>query len=165
MAAIDLTAAPARITSARSISCRSSSARRNNLLGLLTLTYVPNYFDILPMYLVILAMMPLVMALSLISRWLVAAFVAGLWLATNWGGLGLPAEPWSNRQWFFNPFGWQLIFFTGFAFMRGWLPAPPVRVWLLVAAGVIVLARCPLPITASSTRCPSCARRRPRSSS
>ena len=29
-----------------------------NLVGLLTLTYVPNYFDILPMYLVILALIP-----------------------------------------------------------------------------------------------------------
>ena len=27
-----------------------------NLIGLMTLTYVPNYFDILPMYLVILAL-------------------------------------------------------------------------------------------------------------
>lgn len=113
------------------------------LIGLLTLTYVPNYFDILPMYLGVLAMMPVVMALALVSRWLVAAFVAGLWLAANWGGLGLPAEPWSDRQWFFNPFGWQLIFFTGFAFMRGWIPAPPVRVWMLVAAGIIVLATVP----------------------
>jgi len=33
-----------------------------NLIGLLTLTYVPNYFDILPMYLVILAMIPLASA-------------------------------------------------------------------------------------------------------
>ena len=31
---------------------------QTNLIALMTLTYVPNYFDILPMYLVILAMMP-----------------------------------------------------------------------------------------------------------
>ncbi|MEQ9248514.1 MAG: OpgC domain-containing protein, partial [Nitratireductor sp.] len=35
-----------------------------NMIGLMTLTYVPNYFDILPMYLVILAMIPFMMALS-----------------------------------------------------------------------------------------------------
>ena len=33
--------------------------------------------------------------------------------------MGLPAEPWSDRVWFFNPFGWQLVFFTGFALMAG----------------------------------------------
>ena len=35
-----------------------------NLIGLMTLTYVPNYFDILPMYLVILALIPVTMALA-----------------------------------------------------------------------------------------------------
>jgi hypothetical protein len=34
------------------------------LLGLATLTYVPNYFDILPMYIVVLAMVPIVMAIA-----------------------------------------------------------------------------------------------------
>ena len=37
---------------------------RQGLLHLVTLTYVPNYFDILPMYLVVLAMVPGVMALG-----------------------------------------------------------------------------------------------------
>ena len=41
--------------------------------------------------------------------------------------LGFPAEPWSDRKWYFNPFGWQLVFFTGFALMRGWIPKPPVK--------------------------------------
>ncbi len=102
------------------------------LVGLFTLTYVPNYFDILPMYLVVLAMMPLVMAVARLNLWAVAALVALVWLAANPyviglgpNGLALPAEPWSERKWFFNPFGWQLLFFTGFAFMKGWLPAPP----------------------------------------
>jgi hypothetical protein len=124
------------------------------LVGLFTLTYVPNYFDILPMYLVILAMMPLMMALSRISLWAVAGAITGLWLLAqgallNALGLGalhlaFPAEPWSDRQWFFNPFGWQLVFFTGFAFMRGWLPKPPVTTPLIVLAAVIVIAIIPL---------------------
>ena len=42
-------------------------------------------------------------------------------------GWDLPAEWWSDRPWFFDPFGWQLIFFTGFAFGSGWLPEPPRR--------------------------------------
>ncbi|WP_298261887.1 OpgC domain-containing protein [uncultured Litoreibacter sp.] len=126
----------------------------DNLIGIFTLSYVPNYFDILPMYMVILVMMPMVMALSRVNLWLMAAVIATVWLFAQrgvlaWLGaehlwLSLPAEPWSNRHWFFNPFGWQLIFFTGFAFMRGWIPAPPVKMWLVVLAAVVVVANIPL---------------------
>lgn len=124
------------------------------LVGLLTLTYVPNYFDILPMYLAILAMMPVVVALARLSPLLAVAASLAVWClaqravldAAGLGGwhLALPAEPWSARQWFFNPFGWQLLFFTGFALVRGWLPAPRVSRGLLVAAGVVVVASVPL---------------------
>lgn len=115
-----------------------------NLIGLLTLTYVPNYFDILPMYLVILALIPLLMGLAHLDARLALAASFGLWMAAT-AGLNLPAELWftnpSDRGWFFNPFAWQLVFFTGFALMAGWLPAPPVHralVWL--AAGIVVLS-------------------------
>ncbi len=111
------------------------------LVGLFTLTYVPNYFDILPMYLVVLALMPLMMALARVHLLAAAAFSLALWGAANIGELHLPAEPWSAREWFFNPFGWQLLFFTGFAFMRGWLPAPPVSRGLMwLCAGFLVLS-------------------------
>ncbi|WP_375551762.1 OpgC family protein [Rhodophyticola porphyridii] len=124
------------------------------LVGLLTLTYVPNYFDILPMYMVVLVMLPIVMALSRVNLWLLAGVSLALWFFAqgallDWLGLGhlhlsLPAEPWSDRRWFFNPFGWQLVFFTGFAFMRGWIPAPPLNRVLVGLALLIVLANVPL---------------------
>jgi hypothetical protein len=114
-----------------------------NLIGLLTLTYVPNYFDVLPMYLVILGLIPLIMALAQIDVRLPLLVSATLWLAGN-AGLNLPAELWfsnpSTRVWFFNPFAWQLVFFTGFALMSGWLPQPPVRrslIWLAIAVVVL----------------------------
>lgn len=119
------------------------------LVGLLTLTYVPNYFDILPMYMVILAMLPVVMALARVHVWLVFAVSLAVWLAAQsallgWfgfrdAGINFSAEPWSTREWFFNPFAWQLIFFTGFFLMRGWIPAPPVRAWLVVLAAAVVI--------------------------
>jgi hypothetical protein len=115
-----------------------------NLIGLFTLTYVPNYFDILPMYLVILALIPMMMALARVDARLALLASLALWIAAT-VGLNLPAELWftkpSDRPWFFNPFAWQLVFFTGFALMAGWLPAPPVHrglVWL--AAGIVVLS-------------------------
>ena len=132
-------------------------SNQNIWLSFMTLRYVPNYFDILPMYMVVLVMMPVVMALSRVNLWLVAAFIAVTWLMGQRAlteMLGLPhwnfiAEPWikddgTQREWFFNPFGWQLIFFTGFAFMRGWLPKPLVSTWLIGLALALVLANIPL---------------------
>ena len=148
------------------------------LLGLMSLTYVPNYFDIMPMYIVVLIMIPLVMALSRISPYAAMAFCVALWLATNieaWYNwyygmqssiFRFPAEPWNHegwsswyyggeipaeaqngfksRQWFFNPFGWQLIFFAGFAFMRGWIPRPPVSKTLIIMAIAFIIITMPL---------------------
>jgi hypothetical protein len=114
-----------------------------NRISFFTLTYVPNYFDILPMYLVVLALVPVVMALAGLSTWFVAAGLVVLWLGAQSGLLWLPAEPWSSREWFFNPFGWQLLFFTGFAFGMGWLRAPRFS-WVIAAVALMfVLASVP----------------------
>lgn len=130
----------------------TGSSEAANFFGLMTLTWVPNLFDILPMYIVILGMIPIVMALSKISPAAVFAFMAIVWLvAQDWlmsgfgfsSGIGLPAEPWSERQWFFNPFGWQLVFFTGFAFMMGWIPKPPVKKPLIIGAIVFLVITVP----------------------
>ena len=117
---------------------------QSQLPALLSLSYVPNYFDILPMYLVILALVPVVVGLAKFSHLLAFAFCGTLWLAANVAGLNFNAEPWSSREWFFNPFGWQLIFFTGFAFSMGWLPTPPRDRRLALLAGVFVLLTIPL---------------------
>ncbi len=134
------------------------------MLGLLTLTYVPGMFDILPMYLVILAMVPVVMALHRAGGiWAVLGFVGLVWAAANLAGyaymgypdsdapgwlidLGsrlswmmLPSNPFGEGTWFFNPFAWQLVFFTGFIFGMRWLPAPPGSRRLVIAAAVYVL--------------------------
>jgi hypothetical protein len=110
------------------------------IVGMLTLRWVPNYFDILPMYLVVLTMLPLVVALYGLGRNYAFAFVGLVWLAGTLRLIELPAEPWGTREWFFNPFAWQLVFFTGFALMSGWLPAPPTRRWLVRAAiGILIL--------------------------
>lgn len=141
------------------------------LVGLMTLTYVPGLFDILPMYLVILGMIPLVMALHRAGGFgAVAAFVLVIWAAAALAGfarlaegagqgpwprdaaialgarfaaLNLPATPDGAHVWFFNPFSWQLVFFTGFAFGMGWLPAPPVSRRLALAAAAFALACIP----------------------
>jgi hypothetical protein len=137
------------------------------LVGLLSLAYVPGLFDILPMYLVILAMIPAVMGLhrlgggaavaaASVSLWALAT-LAGLWrtagdgvgdgggalarLGASLQGLNLPALPWGDATWFFNPFAWQIVFFTGFAFGMRWLPPPPVsRRLVLLCVAVLLLS-------------------------
>lgn len=111
---------------------------------IMTLRYVPNYFDILPMYLAILAMVPGMMALERLHRLAPVAASLVLWLGSQAGLLGLVADPATGREWFFNPFGWQLVFFTGFGFIRGWLPAPPRDMRLAAAAAIYVLAAAPV---------------------
>ncbi|MEO0425845.1 MAG: OpgC domain-containing protein [Pseudomonadota bacterium] len=143
------------------------------LLGLLTLTYVPGLFDILPMYLVILALVPAVMAAHryggvqgvvalVLGMWLLATLAGLHYLAERDGdeygglaamiaplgapfaGLNLPSNPFGRGVWFFNPFAWQLIFFTGFAFAMGWLPRPPVNKWLIRGAAAFLILSLPL---------------------
>ncbi|TPM26916.1 OpgC domain-containing protein [Mesorhizobium sp. B2-3-5] len=112
----------------------------NLLVGLLTLRYVPNYFDILPMYMVMLALMPIMIFASRLHIVVPLLLMALLWIGAQIGYPMLSAEPWSDRPWFFDPFGWQLIFYTGFFLMRGSLPAPVYdrRVMALAVAIVIV---------------------------
>jgi len=116
---------------------------RIHLLGLMTLTYVPNYFDILPMYLAILAMVPVVVGLARLHKGLAAAAVLAAWVAAQFG-LDFVADPMTGRPWFFNPFGWQIVFFTGFAFARGWLRPPPRDARLVVLAIVLVVLAAPV---------------------
>jgi hypothetical protein len=116
---------------------------RIHLLGLMTLTYVPNYFDILPMYLAILAMVPVVVGLARLHKGLAAAAVLAAWVAAQFG-LDFVADPMTGRPWFFNPFGWQIVFFTGFAFARGWLRPPPRDARLVVLAIALVILAAPV---------------------
>jgi hypothetical protein len=133
------------------------------LIGLLTLTYVPGLFDILPMYLVILAMIPAAMALhrlggtgaaaaGAVSLWSLATLAGLAWsaegapgplarLGAAAQGLNLPALPWGGATWFFNPFAWQIVFFTGFGFGMGWLAPPPVsRRLVILCAAILILS-------------------------
>jgi poly(3-hydroxybutyrate) depolymerase len=110
------------------------------LVGLFTLTYVPHYIDILPLYIVALAMVPVAMALAKIDpRWVMAASVV-LYLAANYFRLDLPANADDQPVWYFNPFAWQLIFFTGFALRRGWIKVSLSSKLLLWSSTAILLA-------------------------
>lgn len=112
---------------------------------LMTLGYMPNFLDILPMYLVLLAMVPGMMLLARIAPYAPLAAMAALWLAVQSGGVNLPGGPAPGMVWFFNPFAWQLVFFTGFAFGMGWLRAPkPERGPLFWFCAAFLIASVPV---------------------
>ena len=111
------------------------------LPALVTLRYLPNAIDILPMYLIMLAWIPVFWALSRISRWLAAGASLGLYAATYLANLELSAEPFSDRSWFFNPFSWQLLFFGGFALGAGWASIRLGRaIWLKAGLALVLIA-------------------------
>lgn len=95
--------------------------------GMMTLTYTPAYLDMLPVYLVLLAMLPLVMLVARLSPKLALGLLVALWALVQVTGFNLPGGQGPGNVWYFNPFAWQLVFFTGFAFGMGWLKAPELR--------------------------------------
>ena len=111
------------------------------LLSMVTLSYLPNSIDILPLYLVLLAWVPAFWALSRVDRTLAWGVSIAVWLATYLFHLELSAQPESERAWFFNPFAWQLIFFAGYTLGAGWLRVPLGRKrWMFASLAIIVLA-------------------------
>ena len=80
----------------------------------LTLQFQPEFMDILPLYIVLLAVLPLVLAgFRLWSAGVLAASF-GLWCAVQLNkSIALAAYPGPNQVWFFNPFAWQALFFLG----------------------------------------------------
>jgi hypothetical protein len=111
------------------------------LAGLVTLTYVPMLLDILPLYMVVLALVPLMVAAHRLHPVAPFALSAALYAATFLFGLQMPGRLDNGQPWFFNPFAWQLLFFLGFAIGLGWWRPPALnrpRLTALAAAIVIV---------------------------
>jgi hypothetical protein len=112
------------------------------ILGLVTLTWLPAYLDILPMYLVILVLMPAMMLARRLHDLTPFALTAGLYAVVRTFGVNLPGNPWNGHGWFFNPLAWQFIFFVGFSFGMGWIPAVTLNRPQLIGASLacVVLA-------------------------
>ena len=86
---------------------------RSGMTHGLILEALPAYLDILPLYIVLIAIFPLV---YLLMRWNAAVALglsATLWLVTNfYPALNLPNTVY-ERVWFLDPFAWQFLFAIG----------------------------------------------------
>ena len=110
------------------------------LLGLMSLGHQLGYFNILPLYIVLIACVPALLLIASIDCRLMLASSAVLyqlvrtyhWSLPNWPGPG---------SWFFDPLAWQFLFAIGVAVglkaSSGPLPAPRS---LTIIAAVIVAA-------------------------
>ncbi|MDP4006648.1 OpgC family protein [Methylobacterium sp. NEAU K] len=108
------------------------------LLRGLALNALPNYLDILPLYILLLALFPAVYYGMRRGVWGVLALSGTLWLAANVDySLNLPNAAAVDDGWYFNPFAWQFLFVIGAALARavragdGLLPWRP---WAVAAA-------------------------------
>jgi hypothetical protein len=114
---------------------------RQAIVGLVTLSYLPPLFDILPLYIVLLAMIPVVMLARRIAPTLPFILVGAAYVYVWTVGTALPADPTDpSRHWLFNPFGWQLVFFSGFFIAMKWVKLPAPGTPWAVAASLAVLA-------------------------
>ena len=117
-------------------------------IGLMLLTYQLGYFDILPLYVVLMTVAPLIVIIH--RNWpnILFPLSLGVYLTALIFEISLPAWP-NEGQWFFNPLAWQFVFVLGFLLARErgvggyvrrhirlirWIALP-----ILVASGVAVV--------------------------
>jgi hypothetical protein len=117
----------------------------SGILHGLTLHAVPTYLDILPLYLALFAIFPLIYVGLCSNRFLTMAASAALWAAANaLPSLNLPNWM-DNGHWFFNPLAWQFLFVIGALLAMiatehgGELPRWKFAVWLSAAYLVFAL--------------------------
>ena len=111
------------------------------LLEALLLRFQPAFLDILPLYIVLLALLPGVLALRR-HPWALFGLSLALWAGVQVTGVNLPR--WQGGGWFFNPLAWQFLFVIGFLVgqtARGApsLPWPPPSRWISAAVAAFAL--------------------------
>jgi hypothetical protein len=82
-------------------------------IGVVLLTHHLGYFDILPLYIVLMMMAPIMAVVYRVSPLVLLIVSGGLYFATLYTGFNLPTWPVEGR-WFFNPFAWQFVFVIGY---------------------------------------------------
>jgi hypothetical protein len=116
-------------------------------IGLVLLAHQLGYFDILPLYVVLMLLAPVIALIHrLAPNWLVPISLA-IYVTALVVPLTVPTWP-TEGQWFFNPLCWQAVFVLGFAMSRergpgGWVKANIALVrWVavpIVIAGALMV--------------------------
>ncbi|HEX2229833.1 MAG TPA: OpgC domain-containing protein [Candidatus Binatia bacterium] len=84
------------------------------LANALVLRFQPAFMDILPLYIVLLAVLPLVLAAFGSWAWAVLITSLLLWVVVQFDSrFAFPTYPGPDGVWFFNPLAWQALFILG----------------------------------------------------
>ena len=105
------------------------------------LRYVPPYLDILPVYIAILALVPLVMSLARIWNKLPVLVAFLVYCGNLLHPINFTSTPGSDKMWLMNPFAWQFLFFLGFSFSRNWVVLPQrasIRQFLTILSILVI---------------------------
>jgi hypothetical protein len=112
----------------------------SGLLGLALLSHQLGYFNILPLYIVLMLWAPVAIAMALRNPLIALAVSGGVYAAARAFDLNLPNWP-QPGGWFFNPFAWQLVFTIGVVSAVLWRRGPPrPSPWALALSAATVAA-------------------------
>lgn len=111
-------------------------------IGLVLLSHQLGYFDILPLYIVLMLVAPIIAIVHRLIPNLLIPLSAAIYFSALVFGLTVPTWP-AEGQWFFNPLCWQFVFVLGFSISRERGPGGWVRAnigWIRLIALPIVIA-------------------------
>jgi hypothetical protein len=103
----------------------------------LTLQFQPTFLDILPLYIILLILLPVILLILRFSSALILSLSLLIYVIVQITGLSVPAYP-EGHVWYFNPLAWQFLFTVGAVLGWGtrsrWLR--PRGTLLFAAAGI-----------------------------
>jgi hypothetical protein len=114
--------------------------------GLAVLTHQLGYFNILPLYIVLMLWAPLAVALAMRDAGLALLVSVGFYVSSRAFDVHLPNWP-EPGAWFFNPFAWQLVFTIGVVSAIVWRNGPPRARPSLIALSIALIAAAALAVT------------------
>ena len=120
---------------------------RHYVPAALTLSYLPKYLDILPLYLILLGAAPAIIYVVKRDPWLALIISAAIYAVVRFNGFNLSAGH-DGLGWNFNPFAWQLLYtigvvvghFSKVGFQTGSLHNRYQWAWVTLAAGFAMFA-------------------------
>ena len=125
----------------------------SGLTGLAMLSHQLGYFNILPLYVILMLWAPLALALAMRNAALALGSSVATYAASRAFGLHLPNWP-ESGGWFFNPLAWQLAFTIGLVCAVVWRKGPPRATPGLVIVSVATLALSALTTTSGAGLAP-----------
>jgi hypothetical protein len=110
------------------------------LLGLVSLGHQLGYFNILPLYMILIVCVPILLWFAEANCWAMLGGSALLYALARVFDWNLPNWP-TSGNWFFDPFAWQMLFAIGIAIgLNLRTTVIPLSRPLLAVAAVIVAA-------------------------